>query len=561
MGMDARVLRRCPGAGSSRPRGRFGWAGAALAVVLVVALALRLQSVTSGLPYAFISPDEATVVPKAVEVAGGQLNPMFFYYPSLFFYVLAAVYWLVSPFWALLHGELLVRPGALAVDAGALYLVGRLVVVAFGVAAVGLVYRLGRAAYGAAAGLLAAAFLAVTPLHVEYSHLAVTDVPAVTLGLLGLFLLHGAAQGRGLGRLTAGAVAVGLAASTKYNLGMLVLPATVAALYAGRPAVAAAVAAGRPALPAWARLLAVRLCLPLAFAFVLASPFIVLDLPRFLAEFSRQHAIVQRGWLGFEHVDNGYWYNLSVNLADALGLVLLGLAVAGLVWALWRRAPLDLMLAPTIVVYFAYVSSWSELADRYMLPIVPLLLLLAARLCVVLWEVRPAWRRALLPGAAALAALAVALPLADSVARNRDLAEPDVRERAKAWVERTIEPGTRIATETSGPPLVARSDLPSYRAEGLRPAYYRLRRLELPLPGEPHTQRSMRWLRDHRVEYVILSSAVYGRVLAAPDEYPGLVAFYAALERRGDLVRVFTPRPGERGPVIKVYRLDGSSRT
>ena len=71
----------------------------------------------------------------------------------------------------------------------------------------------------------------------------------------------------------------------------------------------------------------------------------------------------------------------------------------------------------------------------------------------------------------------------------------------------------------------------------------------------------MRWLREHRVEYVILSSSVYERVLAAPGEYPLLVRFYAALERRGDLVRVFEPRAGERGPVIKVYRLDGSSRT
>ena len=549
------------GTGAGRLWRRVGWTGAALVVVVIAALVLRLQSVTSGLPYAFINPDEATVVPKAVEVAGGQLNPMFFYYPSLFFYVLAGVYWLVSPFWALVHGELLVRPGALVLDAGAFYLIGRLVAVAFGVAAVGLVYRLGRDAYGAAAGVLAAAFLAVVPLHVEYSHLAVTDVPAVTLGLLGLVFLHGAAQGRGLRRLTAGAVAVGLAASTKYNLGMLVLPATVAALYAGRPAVAAAVAAGRPALRAWARLLALRLYLPVALAFLLASPFIVLDLPRFIDEFSRQHAIVQRGWLGFEHVGNGYWYNLSVNLAGAVGLVLLGLAVFGLAWALWRRAPLDLMLAPTVLVYFVDVSSWRELADRYMLPIVPLLLLLAARLCVALREVRPAWRGALLPGVAALAALAVALPLADSVARNRDLADPDVRERAKAWVERSIEPGTRIATETLGPPLVARLDLPYYRGEGLRPTCYRLRHLKLPLPGGPQTQHSMRWLRDHRVEYVILSSAVYERVLAAPGEYPRLVAFYAALERRGDLVRVFTPRPGERGPVIKVYRLDEWSRT
>lgn len=540
---------------------RAGWTGAALAVVLAVALALRLQSVASGLPYALINPDEATVVPKAVEVAGGQLNPMFFYYPSLFFYILAAVFWLASPVWALFHGELLVRPGALAVDAGAFYLIARLVVVAFGVAAVALVYRLGRDAYGAAAGLLAAAFLAVAPLHVQYSYLAVTDVPAVTFGLLGLVLLHGAAQGRGLRWLTAGAVAVGLATSTKYNLGVLLLPAVVAAYFAGRPLAAAAARRGRSGLGAWARLLALRLWLPFAAAFVLASPFVLLDLPRFLDDFLRQRAIVERGWLGFENVGNGYWYNLSVNLAGALGLVLLALALAGLAWALWRRTRLDLMLAPTIVVYFVYVSSWRELADRYMLVIVPLLLVLAARLCAGLWEVRPHWRRVLVPAAAALAALALAQPLADSVARNRAVASPDVRERAKAWVERSIEPGTRIATETQGPPLVARLDLASYHAEGLRPAYYRLRRLKLPLPGQPAPRHSMRWLREHRVEYVILSSAVYERVLAAPAHYPSLVRFYAALERRAELVKVFHPRAGERGPVIKVYRLGGSSRT
>ena len=561
MGMDVQGAWKTVGAGLGRLRRRVGWAGAALAVVLALALVLRLQSVASGLPYALVNPDEATVVPKAVEVAGGQLNPMFFYYPSLFFYLLAAVFWLVSPFWALIHGELLVHPGALIVDAGAFYLIGRLVTVAFGVAAVALVYLLGRRAYGTAAGLLAAAFLAVAPLHVQYSYLAVTDVPAVTLGLLGLLLLHGAAQGRGLRRLTAGAVVVGLAASTKYNLGILVLPATVAALYAGRPVVNAAVAAGGSALRTWIRLLALRLYLPMGLAFVFASPFIVLDWRRFVEQFSRQSTIVQRGWLGFENVGNGYWYNLNVNLAGALGLVLLLLALAGLAWALWRRAPLDLMLAPTIIVYFAYVSSWNELADRYMLLLVPLLLLLAARVCSVLWRVRPAWHRALAPSAAALVALAIALPLMDSLAHNRALADPDVRERAKAWVERTIEPGATIASETLGPPLVCRLDLPYYRDEGVRPVYYRLRRLKLPLPGEPATQHTMRWLTDHRVEYVILSSAVYERVLAAPDHYPRLVIFYAALERRSDLVRVFAPRSGERGPVIKVYRLDERSRT
>jgi hypothetical protein len=57
------------------------------------------------------------------------------------------------------------------------------------------------------------------------------------------------------------------------------------------------------------------------------------------------------------------------------------------------------------------------------------------------------------------------------------------------------------------------------------------------------------------VDYVVLSSDVDGRVLAAPATYPRQVAFYKALVRRGRVVASFAPRRDERGPVITVYRL------
>ena len=82
------------------------------------------------------------------------------------------------------------------------------------------------------------------------------------------------------------------------------------------------IATSRPAAPG-AGLLAARalrrVAAPMLLAFVLSTPFAVLDPLHFLGDFYRQNQIVANGWLGFENVHNGYWYNLSVNLVGSLG--------------------------------------------------------------------------------------------------------------------------------------------------------------------------------------------------------------------------------------------------
>jgi hypothetical protein len=57
------------------------------------------------------------------------------------------------------------------------------------------------------------------------------------------------------------------------------------------------------------------------------------------------------------------------------------------------------------------------------------------------------------------------------------------------------------------------------------------------------------------VRYVVISSRVYDRVRAAPEVYPATVAFYDQLDAQAALVREFRPGPGERGPVLRLYRL------
>ena len=562
---------------SAGRRRRVRLAGILLAVVLVLALALRLKGIAWGLPYSFVNADESTVVPKAFAAARGHLNPQFFFYPSLFFYVTGALYVLAAPVWWLLgHGNLLAQT-SFVVDPGPYFLLGRLLSAAMGTASVYLVYRLGRVAFGRPAGLLAALLLAVAPLHVAYSHMAVTDVTAVALSLLALVLLlraaahapavtragptvapaSGPAPARSTRRwLVAGAVAAGLATSTKYNLGMLVLPATIAAVYACRVEAAAHVAAGGRRVLVWLRLLMLRLYLPMLVAFVVASPFVVLDAPHFLRDFRRQSEIMDRGWLGFENAGNGFWFNVTPNLTGAVGVVLVVLAVAGLAWALWRRTPLDLLLAPYVVVYFVYIGTWKELADRYLLPIVPLLLLLAARVCVELVALTPPrTRRVAVLAAAGVLAVAFVVPLRDSIAYDRTLSGTDTRELAREWIQQNVPTGSLIAVENYGPPLVREDVLDHYAAAGLDPAAYRLLRLKLPAPETRDRVRDLRRLRREGVEYVVTSSRVRDRVLAAPEEYPTIVDFYEALATQGELVREFRPGPGETGPALELYRL------
>lgn len=416
--------------------GHLPWLGG----ILLVGLALRLWGLDFGLPNLQCRPDESTVVNVALGIAAGDPNPHFFNYPTFHLYLLA----FLDGLWYLAGRALGLFAGLgdferlVLTDPSSLYLLGRSLTVALGTASIGLVYLLGRRLDGELSGLLAAGFLAVAFLHVRDSHFATVDVPATFHLLVAWGLLFRYLDGAKYSTLAGAAVFFGLAASTKYNLGLFVGAALVAPWIAG------------PWSGRFARS-AVVLVVSGA-AFLVGTPFALLDPAAFLRDLSFEQTHFTRGHAGLD-LGPGWLRHLTFTLPHGLGWPLLAVALAGWALLIRRRGRSGLLLTGSMFVYYGVAGSGRGVFMRYLVPLVPLLCVCAGVAVKALAGSRRRWP------AVALAAVVVLPSAAASWSCDRLLGETDTRVEAARWLETNVPAGAVIALVGSdyGQPQVRRT--------------------------------------------------------------------------------------------------------
>src|SRR5713101_394592 len=144
----------------------------ALAGILTLGVALRLWSISTGIPYT-TGTDEPEILGRSLKMMrSGNLNPGFFDYGGFTFYlhmVVASARFLAGAIagkWTTLD----------QVWEGDFYLWSRIVTAGFGVMTIYVVYRVGLR-WSRAVGLIAALVAAVHPNLVRESHFALTDTP------------------------------------------------------------------------------------------------------------------------------------------------------------------------------------------------------------------------------------------------------------------------------------------------------------------------------------------------------------------------------------------------
>jgi 4-amino-4-deoxy-L-arabinose transferase-like glycosyltransferase len=338
--------------------------------------ALRAYRLDWGLPgYNF--PDDVMhfLRPAARAAAGGTWLPDAFVHPPVLIGLLAMTFAL----WGLVTGHPIERPPlAVTPQLETLTLVGRALNVGLAALSIVMLYLVARRLVGRAGGLLAAAALAFSPLHVLESHRLAPDIPALLFLLVSLYAALVADDRRSTAWLLASGALAGLATATRYTAALaLAGPLLQLARRRGRATVVAAVGAATAA------------------GFLLGCVPCLCRLRQFLGDLgliaTLGYAVNAPGVTLVDGLAQQRWiYPLVVALPYMMGWALYLLAFTGL-WALWRRdrRAASLLLA-AVVPYLVLVGASRAAVPRYYLPLLPFLAIAVG--AALSGPARPAWR-------------------------------------------------------------------------------------------------------------------------------------------------------------------------
>jgi 4-amino-4-deoxy-L-arabinose transferase-like glycosyltransferase len=400
-----------------------------------------------------------------------------------------------------------------------------------------LTYSLGRRLRGRHVGLLAAALVAGSVLHVQLSHFYTSDTLLGPLCLAALLAMMRCARGGGAVWPAVAGAAIGLALAVKLSAAPLLAVAALAVWLRSRRADHHATI--RPGLV---------LAVAAGLVFVAAQPFVLLDWTTFIRDVATQASIVSgRRDTVFTRQFAGRpaFVYLGWNLAMfGIGLPLAAAALAGIAAAsrrfVARRSPDEAIVLAWLLAYVLITGAAYAKFLRYSLPIVPVFCVYAA--VVLAPSSEPAGytsqkagrhraRTALRWG---LALLVIIVTWGYALAHSAVYARPHPAVTASRWIYGAVPSGSTIAVEHWDEPLPLPLDDDGVFVSARTRSYTVI---ALPLyddDGDGKLQQVSEALA--KADWIaIYSNRLYGAIARMPDRYPRTAAYYRLLfgERLG----------------------------
>jgi len=404
-----------------------------LAFIILLGFIVRIVGVSFGLPFLYHN-DEPIVVNYALAYGSGDFNPHFFNVPPLLSYFLFfefSVYFVLGMISGV-FGSLLDYQFFYLTDPSSFYLIGRISTgVIIGTFTIYLMYLVGKRFFSEGTGLISAFFLSLTFLHVRDSHCIYFDIPLTFFTLLTVYFMFKFMDTRKTKDLVLISITLGITTAIKYNGVLLIVPIAIVYFL--------------PFLKKEVRLKEILFdkklfIIPIisGLIFIVCNPFSIIDFKQFL-----------RDMTSMPMYSPGILFHLKYSLMLGMGLPLLLLSLSGALYACFRLQSKLIVLSVFIVFFYAVLCHSSQRAERYVLPIVPLLLLSGA------WFLREMSlkykmfnsRKSLF---LVVASILVILPSVVRVGYSDYLfLQKDSRTIAYEWIKNNIPCGTRIAVDVT----------------------------------------------------------------------------------------------------------------
>ncbi|MGH7895649.1 MAG: glycosyltransferase family 39 protein [Candidatus Binatia bacterium] len=396
---------------------------ALVVVALIIGAALRLYP----LDRPFIHPDQELLPMQALcTLVTGDWRPRQLAYPSGYLYLLRSSYRAML-WWG-------ARGGAGPHDAADLfsrylddpfpfYAVARAWSCLFGIVTIWLTARLAARVVGPGAGGIAALVLAVSFLAVRESHYGSVDATATAVFVAALLAAARIVDAPRPHSIVVAGLLAGLAAGTRYQLGIVALAVPIAVAFGGGPM-------SSPSRVGW---LVVAGASALA-AFAIASPYTLLEADRAWAEIALQ---LRYSYFGFSSA-----LSVPEALVAAVGWPVCVLAAVGVVVAARKRPVMVALVLVTTVPYAWALHQASRSFLRYVLPLVPVLAVFAARGTLAVGGLVPARLRT--AATTLLVGLVLIDPCGRAIVLDGLLARPDTRDRAGVWLLEHARPDDRV---------------------------------------------------------------------------------------------------------------------
>jgi glycosyltransferase involved in cell wall biosynthesis len=317
-----------------RSRHLLLYPGVPLAAITALAVVLRFwQLGTVG-----FNTDEAVYTGSAASLAGNStlaaIFPVFRAHPLLFQTLLSVVLRIHDTDWT-----------------------ARAFAAVIGIATVGVTFALGRKLYGEAAGLVAALLLAVMPYEVIVSRQVLLDGLMTLCATAALYCVVRFAETGRLSWLLSCASAMSAAILTKETSAVL-----LGALYVFFALTPAARGRLRQILLASALIVAVVAIWPISL--------------KLAGHTSTGQSYLL--WQLFRRANHGPWFYFTV-LPSWIGIAVIAAGLAGLVWLRRENTWRERLLGAWIVVPVLFFTLWPVKGFQYLLPISPVLAILAGR--------------------------------------------------------------------------------------------------------------------------------------------------------------------------------------